>query len=43
MSQSTEKTLALPTIWVVPDPLWEIIQSILDVYDPPKPCGRAPH
>ena len=41
MSQSTEKTLALPTIWVVPDPLWEIIQSILDVYDPPKPCGRA--
>ena len=31
MSQPTEKTKPLPTIWVVPDPLWQTIQSVFAV------------
>jgi transposase len=31
---------SLPTIWEVPDDLWELIQDVLDRYDPPKPTGR---
>jgi len=30
----------LPTIWEVPDDLWERIESLIDEYDPPKPTGR---
>lgn len=30
----------LPTIWNVPDPLWELIEKVLAVYDPPKKTGR---
>ncbi len=30
----------LPTIWNVPDPLWELIQKVLTVYDPPAKTGR---
>jgi putative transposase len=30
----------LPTIWRVPDDLWEKIESIFDEYDPPKRTGR---
>ena len=30
----------LPTIWNVPDPLWELIAKVLAVYDPPAPTGR---
>jgi len=29
-----------PTLWEVPDELWEQIQPILDAHDPPKPTGR---
>jgi putative transposase len=30
----------LPTIWHVPDELWEKIESILAEHDPPKRTGR---
>ena len=30
----------LPTIWEVPDDLWELFQHILDTYDPPNKMGR---
>jgi hypothetical protein len=32
--------LPLPTIWRVPDELWEKIEPILREYDPPKATGR---
>jgi putative transposase len=31
----------LPTIWEVPDDLWERIQWLINEYDPPKPTGRT--
>lgn len=31
---------ALPTIWRVPDDLWEMMVPILAELDPPKPTGR---
>jgi transposase len=37
---SSPETKPLPTIWNVPDPLWETMQQVLAVYDPPKPTGR---
>ncbi len=30
----------LPTIWRVPDELWEKIEPILNEHDPPKAIGR---
>jgi putative transposase len=30
----------MPTIWRVPDELWEKIEPILALHDPPKPTGR---
>jgi putative transposase len=30
----------LPTIWRVPDPLWETLNKVLTVYDPAPPMGR---
>ena len=36
----TNKTKALPTIWNVPDPLWELIAKVLTVYNPPARTGR---
>ena len=35
-----EKSDTLPTIWRVPDELWDKIKRILDQYDPPKRMGR---
>ena len=34
------KTKPLPTLWNVPDPLWELIKKVLTVYDPPAKSGR---
>jgi transposase len=34
------KKKSLPTIWNVPDPLWELIEKVLNVYDPPSNKGR---
>lgn len=34
------KKKRMPTLWEVPDDLWEKIESILDEYDPPKQTGR---
>ena len=31
---------AMPTIWEVPDELWEIVAAILATLDPPKRTGR---
>ncbi len=35
-----KKEKPLPTIWEVPDDLWEKIEPILDEYDPFKATGR---
>ena len=40
MSPNTEAKKSLPTLWNVPDPLWELIQKVLAVYDPPAKTGR---
>jgi len=34
------KGRVLPTIWHVPDPLWERVKGLIDELDPPKPTGR---
>jgi putative transposase len=31
----------MPTLWEVPDDLWERIQELIEEYDPPKPTGRG--
>ena len=38
--EKEESQKPLPTIWQVPDPLWELIEKVLSVYDPPKRRGR---
>lgn len=40
MSEHACTQKALPTIWRVPDELWEKIEPILAKYDPPKNTGR---
>ena len=37
---TTTEENPLPTIWRVPDELWEKIEPILAEYDPPKKTGR---
>jgi transposase len=34
------ETEPLPTIWEVPDDLWDLLKAVLDRNDPPKPTGR---
>ena len=34
------ETTSLPTIWEVPDELWNHIQALLTQYDPPCKTGR---
>jgi putative transposase len=33
-------TESLPTIWEVPDDLWEMVACLLDHFDPPNKMGR---
>jgi transposase len=40
MATTTPADRSLPTLWEVPDPLWDRIQPILARLDPPKPRGR---
>ena len=40
MSETKPSVTPLPTIWNVPDALWEMMEKILAIYDPPKPTGR---
>lgn len=40
MGQRKQRNQALPTIWHVPDDLWDIIEPILTELDPPAPRGR---
>jgi putative transposase len=40
MSENSSLQKPLATIWRVPDELWEIIEPILEVHDPPKSTGR---
>src|SRR5205085_5422187 len=41
MSERTpQQKKPLPTIWHVPDQLWEKIEPILKEHDPPKSTGR---
>jgi len=30
----------IPTLWEVPDQLWERIEKLIDKFDPPAPTGR---
>lgn len=34
------RTARMPTLWEVPDELWERMQGLLERYDPPRPTGR---
>jgi putative transposase len=40
MTETPIQVKPLPTIWRVPDELWEIIEPILEKHDPPKSTGR---
>ncbi len=40
MSKTKPSVMPLPTLWNVPDELWEMFEKVLAVYDPPKPTGR---
>jgi hypothetical protein len=42
MPENATQKMPLPTIWRVPEELWEIIEPILEEHDPPKSTGRAP-
>ena len=37
---TVENEKSLSTIWHTPDPLWELIEKVLSVYDPPNRMGR---
>ena len=38
--QKEKKEKPLPTIWKVPDELWQKVEAVLGEYDPPKATGR---
>jgi len=40
MAKKAKKAKTLPTIWQVPDQLWNKIQPTIQKHDPPKPAGR---
>lgn len=40
MSKQQAKADPMPTIWCVPDDLWDKIAPVLTELDPPKPTGR---
>jgi len=40
MGKNGKKVKTLPTIWQVPDELWDKIRPIIDQHDPPKHTGR---
>jgi len=40
MPENSTLQKPLPTIWRIPDQLWEIIEAILREHDPPKSTGR---
>ena len=40
-AEYTPQEKPLPTIWRVPDELWEKIEPILKEHDPPKSTGRS--
>jgi len=40
MARRTRKGKPFPTIWRVPDELWEQAAAVLEERDPPKPTGR---
>ena len=40
MARKRRQVKPLPTIWNIPDELWEQIQPILDELDPPAATGR---
>jgi hypothetical protein len=40
MNESASKEKPMPTIWRIPDELWEKIEPILAEHDPSKKTGR---
>ena len=40
MSEKSRKTKPLPTIWEVPDELWEKFAELIAANDPPPKRGR---
>ncbi len=41
-NQAQEQPKPLPTLWRIPDPLWDVAQAIIVEFDPPKRRGRKP-
>jgi transposase len=40
MTAASDKSKPLPTIWRVPDDLWEVFEELILTHDPPKTTGR---
>jgi putative transposase len=40
MGRRRKKVKPLPTIWHVPDALWDKVEPVVAELDPPKPTGR---
>ena len=40
MASKRKERDALPTIWRVPDDVWDKVALLIDKYDPPKATGR---
>ena len=40
-AEHTPQEEPIPTIWRVPDGLWDKVESILKEHDPPKSTGRS--
>lgn len=40
MPAETDKNKPLPTLWRVPDPLWEVFHRLILAQDPPNKTGR---
>lgn len=40
MGRKKKEAKALPTIWRVPDEMWELVEPVITQLDPPKSTGR---
>jgi len=40
MPETTQQPKSLPTLWHVPDDLWEVFDQLIKTYDPPCKTGR---
>ena len=40
MGRKKKEAKPLPTIWRVPDEMWEVVEPVIAELDPPKATGR---